>query len=134
MERQSWWSDKPVVHLVRRVGRAQATPDDPGFTPLQRVQAVFADWTPSNQAAHEESVEVYSNCEEVELFLNGKSLGSKGLPADASARVWPVPFDAGTLRAVGKNHGREVAAEELRTAGCEDRAVDGSRKAVAGVE
>jgi len=117
LERQSWWAEKPVVHIARRLARAQATPDDPGFNPLQRVQTVFADWTPTNAAAHEETVEVYSNCDEVELLLNGKPLGSKPLPRDASPRTWTVPFAAGSIRAVGKNRGQVAASDELRTAG-----------------
>jgi len=60
---------------------------------------------------------VYSNCEEVELTLNGKSLGTKPHPADDAARVWTVPFEAGTIRAIGKNKGKIVATHELRTAG-----------------
>jgi beta-galactosidase len=117
LERESWWSERPVVHIARRVARAQATPDDPGFNPLQRVQSVFADWTPAVLAAHEETVEVYSNCQDVELFLNGKSLGSKPLPSDASPRSWTVAFESGSIRAVGKNGGLEAASQELRTAG-----------------
>ena len=117
MERESWWSEKPVVHMARRLARAQATPDDPGFNPLQRVQTAFADWTPSNLSPHDETVEVYSNCDDVELWLNGKSLGSKPLNQDASPRVWTVPFAAGSLRAVGKNKGKDAVSEELRTAG-----------------
>lgn len=72
-ERESWWSDRPVVHVVRRVEPARATSADPGFEPLTRRQSQFADWTPRKTTAHEESVEAYSNCEEVELVLNGKS-------------------------------------------------------------
>jgi beta-galactosidase len=53
----------------------------------------------------------------VELFLNGKSLGSKKINADASPRIWKVPFTPGTLKAVAKNGGKIVATDELRTAG-----------------
>jgi beta-galactosidase len=60
---------------------------------------------------------VYSNCADVELFINGKSLGSKPLPEDASPRIWQVPFEGGTLRAAGSNGGKIVAEQELRTAG-----------------
>jgi beta-galactosidase len=66
---------------------------------------------------HDENVEVYSNCESVELFLNGKSLGAKPRSGDASARVWKVRFEPRTLKAVASNAGKEVASHELRTAG-----------------
>jgi beta-galactosidase len=116
-ERQSWWSDQPMVHMVRRLGATSETPADPGFNPLTRRQLEFSDWTPRNREPHQEEVEVYSNCEEVELFSNGKSLGSKSLPADASPRSWQVSFAPGAIKAVGKNHGRSVATHELRTSG-----------------
>jgi beta-galactosidase len=58
-------------------------------------------------------VEVYSNCSDVELLLNGKSQGSKPLPADASARNWRVVFEPGVIQAACKNGSRD----ELRTAG-----------------
>lgn len=137
-ERQSWWSDKPMVFMARRIAPNALRPTDPGYEPvsqdvLRRPQVLFADWTPSGSAGilpaqgHEtrrqdagapiEDVEVYSNCKEVELFLNGKSLGSQSLPADASPRVWKVSFAPGTLEAVGRDDGPVVAMNELRTAG-----------------
>ncbi|HEX6625188.1 MAG TPA: DUF4982 domain-containing protein, partial [Pyrinomonadaceae bacterium] len=61
--------------------------------------------------------EVYSNCEQVELFLNGKSLGTKARPSDDAPRTWKVAFEPGTLRAVGSNGGKTSATHELRTAG-----------------
>jgi beta-galactosidase len=62
-------------------------------------------------------VEIYSNCEEVELFLNDKSLGAKPINADASPRIWSVAYEPGRLKAVAKNVGKVVATDELRTAG-----------------
>jgi beta-galactosidase len=53
----------------------------------------------------------------VELFLNGRSLGSKARPSDDAPRNWTVPFEPGTLRAVGTKGGKVVATHELRTAG-----------------
>ncbi len=119
LEHQAWWSDRPVVNMVRRTAAAYVTPTDPGYetAPVDRRQSAFADWTPADLSPHEETVEVYSNCAEVELFLNARSLGSKSLPEDASPRVWQVPFETGTLRAVGKNGGAAVAQNELQTAG-----------------
>ncbi|MDP9173482.1 MAG: DUF4982 domain-containing protein [Planctomycetota bacterium] len=63
------------------------------------------------------SIEVYSNCQSVELQLNGKSLGAQDKPADDSPRVWKVPFQAGSLKAIASNDGKAVATDELRTAG-----------------
>jgi len=106
-----------MVFMTRRAAREQRSGADPGFTPLDRRQVLFADWTPPNSEAHNENVEVYSNCDEVELFLNGKSLGSKPINSDASPRNWDVTYEPGTLKAVGRNAGKDVATFELRTAG-----------------
>jgi beta-galactosidase len=116
-ERQSWWSDKPMVYIRRRLEPDAATPSDPGFNPLLRRQTQFSDWTPHNSEPHDETVEVYSNCEQVELMLNNKSLGAKSLPSDASPRTWKIPFERGTMKAIGKTGNHIVATHELKTAG-----------------
>lgn len=47
-------------------------------------------------------VEVYTNCQEVELFLNDTSLGRKALDEfDDHIMKWAVPFSSGQLTAVG---------------------------------
>lgn len=105
MQRQSWWSDKPVVHIVRKQ-------DNGG------VGGWVNDWTPADFGTYDDAkVEVYSNAEEVELFLNGESLGVKKKPKNDTPRGWDVTFAKGKLRAVGRNGGKEVAVEELVTAG-----------------
>jgi beta-galactosidase len=118
-ERESWWSEAPMVALARRVSPNEAMPDDPGYGAEERhTQVLFADWTPQDLKPHTENVEVYSNCKQVELFLNGKSLGKKEINADASPRNWQVPFAPGVLKAVArKEGGRAAATNELRTAG-----------------
>lgn len=118
LQRQSWWSQTPTVHIVRRVAPTMSREKDPGYEkhPRQPRQVLFHDWTPADSAPHMENVEVYSNCERVELFLNGESLGVQIRPTDASPFTWSVPFAAGTLRAVASNHGVTAATEELRTA------------------
>jgi beta-galactosidase len=80
-------------------------------------------------------VMAYSNAEEVELLLNGKSLGRKkrfseewempvgkkvspdGKFMSKYRRVWQVPYEAGTLKAVAYQNGKQVAVDEVRTAG-----------------
>jgi beta-galactosidase len=114
-ERQSWWSDKPMVHITRRVAPQLPAVTDPGYEAFRRsTQTLFDDWTPANPQPHEENVEVYSNCAEVELILNGKSLGSKPLNQDASPRNWRVAYEPGTIQARCLN---QPARDELRTAG-----------------
>jgi len=116
-ERMSWWSEEPVVHIVRRTSPPETVPTDPGFVPLTQRQSQFEDWTPINSEPHEETVEAYSNCEEVELFLNDRSLGKKLRNADDSPQIWKVFWEPGTLKAIGTNGGSVAARHELRTAG-----------------
>jgi beta-galactosidase len=104
-QRQSWWSAAPMVRVVRKEENAGAGP-------------WVANWTPTDFDTYDDAkVQVYSNCDEVELFLNGKSLGTKAKPADDAPRAWDVTFAKGTLRAVARNKGKEVATDELKTAG-----------------
>ncbi|TRX60629.1 glycoside hydrolase family 2 protein [Fulvivirga sp. M361] len=62
-------------------------------------------------------VQVYSNCEENELFLNGESLGRKPLVDFKEDNIikWIVPYEAGTLKVVGYQNGKEVADYSLST-------------------
>lgn len=120
-ERASWWSEKPVVKLARRVTEVIDISEMPTMVgialPQPKGPGVLADWTPDRLAPHQEKVEVYANVDEVELFLNGKSLGRKPRNADDSAIVWTVDFAPGELRAIGYAKGRKVADDVLRTAG-----------------
>jgi hypothetical protein len=50
-------------------------------------------------------VRAYSNCESVELFLNGKSLGRKERK-DSMNLLWLVPYELGTLVAKGIKGGK----------------------------
>lgn len=110
--------------MARRVAPNDVLPEDPGYGGEERhTQVQFADWTPRNTLPHDETVEVFSNCDEVELFLNGKSLGSKPQNRDASPRVWKISFQPGTLRAIARNSGVEVAVDQLRTAGAPSKLV-----------
>lgn len=118
-QRQSWWVSEPVLHLVRRVGASEKAALDPGYesVPADLQEPLLSDWTPRNTTPHLEAVEAYSNCEEVELFLNGHSLGRQSLHPDATPLTWSVPYAPGSLKAVAYQEGKQVAQDELRTAG-----------------
>jgi beta-galactosidase len=105
-QRQSWWSDQPMVYVMRKEQNAGEG-------------AWVSDWTPSDIDTYDDArIQVYSNCDEVELFLNGKSHGVRPRTADnASPRSWQLTFEKGTLKVVGRNNGQIVASQELKTAG-----------------
>ena len=138
-ERQSWWADPstaPMVRIARRVQAARRAPTDPGYasptsnnqaattapnTPVDPTtrfgQPLLLDWTPKEQTPHTENIEIYTNAQEVELFLNDKSLGTQKLHADATPITFQVPFEPGTLKAAARTNGKVIAEDELRTAG-----------------
>ncbi|MEO6456496.1 MAG: sugar-binding domain-containing protein [Ginsengibacter sp.] len=62
-------------------------------------------------------VSYYNNADEVELFLNGKTLGSQSKKGDDLHVKWRLPFEAGTLKAVSRKNGKIVLTKEIRTAG-----------------
>jgi beta-galactosidase len=105
-QRQSWWSDKPMLYVMRKQGNAGAG-------------EWISDWSPTDIDTYDEAkIQVFSNCDEVELFLKGVSVGMQPRPADnASPRNWSITFHKGTLKAVAKNAGKVVAEQELTTAG-----------------
>lgn len=61
-------------------------------------------------------VMTYTNCEEAELFVNGRSLGRQPNVMDEQC-AWRVPFEPGELRAVGYRAGKPAAEDAVRTAG-----------------
>ncbi len=59
----------------------------------------------------------YNNADEVELFLNGKSLGVKNKQNDDLHVMWRVPFAKGTLKAITRKSGKKILEKEIHTAG-----------------
>jgi beta-galactosidase len=109
--RQSLWSDKPMVFIGTSDRAVKSGPDN--LWSHKRVEPLW-NWEEGKTI----SVNAFSNCEEVELFLNNRSLGNKKM-ADYQNRVinWNVPFEKGTLKAVAKINGKTVADYELKTTG-----------------
>ncbi|MDG3581726.1 beta-galactosidase GalB [Galbibacter pacificus] len=88
---QSEWTDKTVLHL-------------------------FPHWNWKEG----QTVDIwayYNHADEVELFLNEKSLGTKRKEADDLHVMWRVPFEAGTLKAISRKNGAVVMEKEIKTAG-----------------
>jgi len=91
---QSEWTQRPMLH-------------------------VFPHW---NWAAGDTvDVWAYTNGDEVELLLNGTSLGVKRTEGDVLHLMWRVAYTPGTLRAVARRGSHAIATEEVRTAGAPAR-------------
>ena len=107
---QSEWTSEPMVHILPH-------------------------WNWEGHEGETIPVMAYSNAEEVELFLNGKSLGRKKrfsdkweMPVGHNVSdtgkflskyrlIWQVPYQPGTLKAVAYSGGKQVAEQEMHTAG-----------------
>ena len=110
---QSQWTTKPMIHLAPH-------------------------WNWKGKEGQVIQVVAYTNCDSVELFLNGKSFGIKALqfprPGNSGSwnrydvppvnvttgdlhLTWDVPYQPGTLKAVGRKGGKIVVEEEAHTAG-----------------
>jgi len=90
---QSQWTDRPMVHLL------------PHWNWPGKKGTVIPVWC-------------YTNCDEVELFLNGKSLGVKTFTPESDMHLsWDVPYQPGELKAVAKKDGEVICSAVTRTAG-----------------
>jgi beta-galactosidase len=85
----SEWTDRPVLHIF------------PHWN-----------WNEGDQI----DVWAYTNCEEVELFLNGKSQGVQKKSEDKLHLVWRLSYVPGTLKAVGSISGKDILIKEIKTA------------------
>jgi beta-galactosidase len=98
-ERQSWWSDKPMVFITRRIAPTDAMPVDPGYAGDEKFsQVLFPTGRRAIRNRTPKTWRFIPIARTVELFLNGKSLYIKEINADASPRIWEVPFAPGTLK------------------------------------
>jgi len=82
---QSWWTDKDVLQILPH-------------------------WNWPGKEGQPIDVWVYSNAEQVELFLNGQSLGQKTMPMNGHLQ-WSVNYSPGTLKAVGIKKGKKIEAK-----------------------
>jgi beta-galactosidase len=95
---KSVWTDKPVLHVF----------------PHWNEQAGPNGWKKGD------SVDVwvyYNNADDVELFVNGKSLGKKHKAKDEFHVMWRVQYQPGFIKAVSSKNGKTVLTEQINTAG-----------------
>lgn len=80
------------------------------------VLYLFPHW--NHQPGETVDLWVYCNhADEVELFLNGKSLGTKSKGDDDIHLAWRTTFEPGVVEAVSRKDGKEVARRSIQTAG-----------------
>ena len=100
---------------------------------------LFPHWNWKGREGQFIPVTCYTNCDTVELFINGRSVGVRGYefprygmqgrygnvaPRDRALRTtadlhlsWDVPYEPGTLKAVGTKDGVAVVTMEVSTTG-----------------
>jgi beta-galactosidase len=88
---QSQWTAEPMVHILPH-------------------------WTWPGKEGVSIPVVAYSNCEEVELLLNGRSLGRKPIVGKMDL-TWLAPYEPGALKAIAYKAGRPAAEKQYTTAG-----------------
>ena len=88
---KSWWGNTTVLHLLPH-------------------------WNWPGKEGQPIDVRALSNCDEVELFLNGKSLGRKSMKKDSELK-WSVPYEPGVLSAIGYRDGNQIAETKVETTG-----------------
>jgi beta-galactosidase len=82
---QSWWTDKDVLHISPH-------------------------WNWPDKVGQSIDVWVNSNADDVELFLNGKSLGKKTMPRNEHLQ-WSVVYEPGTLEAIAYKKGKRLTSK-----------------------
>ena len=88
---RAWWGKDPVVH-------------------------VFPHWNWTGREGDEIAVWVYSNLEEVELFVNGQSAGTQKVPHLGHVE-WKVRYEPGSIEARGSKGGKVVLTDKRETTG-----------------
>ena len=88
---KSWWTDEPVLHILPH-------------------------WNlPESHVGDSIDIYVYSNCDEVELTVNGKRLGRKSMPKNGHLS-WRAVYRPGKVKAVGYKSGKRILTEQVETA------------------
>ena len=98
--RKSLWTDEPMAKIAASGKR-------------RWNQGMHWNWSEGQSLR----IICYTNCEEAELFINGKSLGKKALDTEWLIINWEVEYNPGTISVNGIIDGKIVCSDELSTAG-----------------
>lgn len=98
---KSWWGKEPVLHIL----------------PHWNLPDRQAGW--KGNEGKKIKVTVFSNCDEIELLLNGKSFGKKSIALNEYSE-WEVQYEPGTLTAKGFKEDKEIISASVKTAGKEE--------------
>ena len=90
-QNQSHWTDKPMVHILPH-------------------------WNLSGREGEAVRVSVYTNCDSVELFQDGRSMGAQAVEPFGHVE-WRLIYNPGCVRAVGYKDGEPAAEETVETTG-----------------
>jgi beta-galactosidase len=115
---KSWWTTNTVLHLLPHwdwpAGVAEATNGEDSRITDNLKSEPETENTPARRRPGKEGreirVDAYSNCKQVELFLNGNSLGRQVMKPN-SKLTWHVKYEPGTLSAKGFDANGNVIAE-----------------------
>jgi beta-galactosidase len=113
---ESFWSDKPMVHIAvldDSLDVPTAVKDHWGWPKM------VSHWTLPQYRDKVIKICTFSNCDSVELLINGNSIDKKALvDFDDRMITWEnVPYEPGTIKAIGINGGKRVCSHDLKTAG-----------------
>ena len=88
---KAWWTSEPVLHILPH-------------------------WNLDGHEGEAISVWVYSNCDEVQLIVNGKKLERKKMPLNGHLE-WDATYRPGYVKAIGYKNGRKAMEQRIDTAG-----------------
>jgi len=88
---KSWWTEEPMVHIMPH-------------------------WNLKGHEGEKISTYVFSNCDEVELIVNGKKMGRKAMPRNGHLE-WETTYQPGYVQAIGYKNGKKIVEKRIETTG-----------------
>lgn len=112
--RKALWNNEPMVHIAVQTDTSARNRELCSFWSWPKVET---HWN-HNKKGDTLAVHVYTNVPEVELKLNGKSLGIRKWDLKTEAFLfWKVPYEPGKLEAIGKTADGKTVSFAVQTAG-----------------